>query len=96
MVNESIIPQSPYKNLGKSQIDLYYTLLAFQKNNVDSGNSSTDDPLCLGNAQLGLIRGRTPETISRNLQKLEKEGFIKMKYKATQNGTERRIFINAE
>jgi DNA-binding MarR family transcriptional regulator len=84
--NYSLIIANPFKNLTKSQIRIYYFL---------SSIIAPDSPITeIQNKDIALALTIAPETASRGIKKLKKEGFISTEYIPNGYGTIRRILVN--
>jgi len=90
------IIQNPFANLHKNHIELYYTLLNYERHNEINGFLEDDKGMILTNKFLAHAHSTTIKAISQGLNKLAKRGLVKLSYQPNGFGEIRKIYIVKE
>lgn len=93
--NKSILSQAKtLSTLTKSQIEIWLTLQNIYTHCKTDHLLGDDGSISPSNQYLSSIHNSSPETVSRAIHTLKELNFIKVEYKDSRYGRERRIWIN--
>lgn len=93
--NNVIVSDNPFKNLTRTEIDLYYILLNLQIHYEKESMLEDDGYFIVGNLQLSNSIDKNIYTVSRGIAKLIENDLIKVKYIPSKNGEIRKVHVNS-